>query len=163
MPCATGLFEVVLALHIAAVMIAFGVTFAYPIMLTFVRRTQPRALPALHRVQGYLDRRLTSPGLGIVLLAGIYLASKLETWSNFYVQWGFGAIIVLGAMSGAFFAPRNTRMGDIAQRDIDASGEGEPRFSAEYETVARQLAIGGTIAGLIVLATIYFMVSQTGG
>jgi hypothetical protein len=75
---AVSFFEVVLALHIMAVIIAFGVTFAYPIMFAVGARTDPRSLPVLHRIEYTIERRLTNPGLLIVLIAGIYLASKLH-------------------------------------------------------------------------------------
>jgi uncharacterized membrane protein len=155
-------FLVVLAVHIAAVVISFGVTFAYPFMAVYIRRAEPRSVPVLHRLQAHLDRRWVSPGMIVVLAAGIYLASKLHSFSDFYVQWGFGAIVVLGGLAGAYFAPRDTRLAELAQRDIDAAGDGEPTFSAEYESLNRQVAIVGTATGLLILLTIYFMVAQTG-
>ena len=49
-------YEVVLALHIIAVVVAFGVTFAYPIIFTVITRQDPRALPALHRAEHAIER-----------------------------------------------------------------------------------------------------------
>ena len=43
---AVAFFEVVLALHIIAVVFAFGATFAYPVLLGAVGKADPRALPA---------------------------------------------------------------------------------------------------------------------
>src|SRR4029077_16286471 len=97
-PVAVHLYEVVLALHIAAVVVAFGVTFAYPIIFTVISRQDPRALAALHRAELAVGQRLIQPGLVVVLVAGIYLASKLEVWSSFYIQWGMAAVIVLGGL-----------------------------------------------------------------
>jgi hypothetical protein len=99
-------WQVILALHIAAVMIAFGVTFAYPLFVVAGARIDPRAMPWFHRVQVVIGRRLISPGLAVVLLAGIYLASKLHQWHAFYVQWGLAVVVVLGAIEGAIMIPR---------------------------------------------------------
>ncbi|HEY7951587.1 MAG TPA: hypothetical protein VID70_01285, partial [Solirubrobacteraceae bacterium] len=103
-------YEVVLAIHIAAVVMAFGVTFAYPIIFTVISRQDPRAMAALHRAELAVGQRLIQPGLAVVLIAGIYLASKLEVWSSFYIQWGMGAVIVLGGLGGLFFTPTARRL-----------------------------------------------------
>src|SRR5271170_3580138 len=106
---AVAFFEVVLALHIMAVIVAFGATFAYPIMFSVGARVDPRSLPVLHRVEYSVERRLTNPGLVVVLAAGIYLASKLHVWSAFYVQWGLAAVVVIGAVLGAVMIPTAKR------------------------------------------------------
>jgi hypothetical protein len=175
-------YQVVLALHIAAVVVAFGVTFAYPIIFAVVSRQDPRALAALHRAELAVGQRLIMPGLGVVILAGIYLASKLEVWSTFYVQWGMGAAIVLGGLSGLFFVPTERRLVELAERDVAAAGTGTAgtgtagtgaagtgavgtgavTMSAEYQALAQRLAMGGAFASLLVLVTIYFMATQTG-
>ena len=72
--------DFVLALHILAVVVAFGVTFAYPIFALVGGRMDPRAMPWFHRMQQAIGRRLINPGLAIVLIAGIYLASHLDQW-----------------------------------------------------------------------------------
>jgi hypothetical protein len=157
-----ALYEVVLALHIAAVVVAFGVTFAYPIIFTVVSRQDPRALAALHRAELAVAQRLIMPGLGVVIIAGIYLASKLEVWSTFYVQWGMGIAIVLGGLSGLFFVPTERRLVELAERDVTAAGAGEVSMSAEYQALAQRLAMVGALASLLVLVTIYFMATHTG-
>jgi hypothetical protein len=155
-------YQVVLALHIAAVVVAFGVTFAYPIIFAVVSRQDPRALAALHRAELVVSQRLIMPGLAIVVIAGIYLASKLEVWSTFYVQWGLGAAIVLGALGGVFFTPTARQLAELADRDVTAAGGGEVGMSAEYEALSRRLAIVGALSSLLVLVTVYLMTTQTG-
>jgi hypothetical protein len=164
---AVTFYTVVLAVHIVAIVVAFGVTFAYPVMYGVGLRMEPRAMPGLHRIQDHVGKRVISPGMVIVLAAGIYLASKLSVWSDFYVQWGFGAIIVLGGLGGAFFAPRERRLAALAERDIAAAdqgsaGAGQVTFSAEYKALRQQVMLVGLLANLLVLLTIYFMVAQTG-
>jgi hypothetical protein len=163
-PLAVTFYTVVLAVHIAAIVVAFGVTFAYPVMYVVALRGEQRALPALHRIQDFIGKRVISPGMVVVLAAGIYLASKLDSWSAFYVQWGFGAIIVLGGLGGAFFAPRERRLAKLAERDIAAAapGAGDITFSAEYKALRQQVMTVGLFANALVLLTIFFMTSQTG-
>jgi hypothetical protein len=162
MPTAVAFYEVMLALHIAAVVVAFGVTFAYPIIFAVVGRSDPRALAALHRAELAVRQRLIMPGLAVVIVAGIYLASKLEVWTTFYVQWGLGVAIVLGGLGGLFFTPTERRLVELAERDVAAAGEGEVSMSAEYQVLIRRLTRVGALASLLVLLTIYFMVTRTG-
>jgi hypothetical protein len=164
---AVTFYTFVLAVHIASVVIAFGVTFAYPVMYAVGIRAEPRSMPGLHRIQDSVGKFVISPFLGLALLAGIYLASKLHTWSDFYVQWGLGAIIVLGALGGAFFAPRERRLSQLAERDIAAAdqatpGGGEIVFGAEYKALRQQLFMVNVGANALVLLTIFFMTAQTG-
>jgi hypothetical protein len=159
---AVTFFQFVLAVHIMAVVVAFGVTFAYPIIFAVIERADRRALPAIYRAERAVGQRLIQPGLGVVLLAGIYLASKLHVWSAFYVQWGLGAAIVLGALGGIFSSPTEKRLIELSDRDVKAAGDGEVTMSAEYQATARRLAIVGALSSLLVLLTVYFMATQTG-
>ncbi len=164
---AVTFFTLVLAVHIASIVIAFGVTFAYPVMYWVGVRSEPRSMPGLHRIQDSVGKLVISPFMALALLAGIYLASKLHSWSDFYVQWGFGAIIVLGALGGAFFAPRERRLAELSERDIAASDAASPEtrevaFGAEYKALRRQLFLVNLFGNALILLTIYFMVAQTG-
>jgi hypothetical protein len=154
---AASFYEVVLAIHIMAVVVAFGVTFAYPIMFAVTGRHDPRSLPLVHRIEYTIERMLINPALGLVLIAGIYLASKGHYWSEFFVQWGLAAVIVIGALVGAVMIPTAKRAELIAARDLQASGEGEVQLSDEYRALVRRLSIVGTLLSLLVLVTILFM------
>src|SRR5438874_838614 len=107
LPVATSFYEVIVAVHVMAVVIAFGVTFAYPVIFAVGARTDPRALPLLHRIEYTIERWLINPGLLLVVVAGIYLASDRHVWSEFFVQWGLGASVVIGALSGALLLRTN--------------------------------------------------------
>jgi hypothetical protein len=159
---AVAFWQVVLALHIVAVVVAFGVSFAYPLIATIGARMDPRAMPWFHRMQQTIGRRLINPGLGVVLLAGIYLASKLHQWHAFYVQWGLGVSIVLGALEGAFMARQEGKLAELAERDIAASGDEAVKWSTEYEALFKRVGAVGSVMSLLVVITIYLMTVQTG-
>lgn len=154
---ALTVYQVVLAAHIMAVVVAFGAMFAYPLFVGLGRRIDPRGLPFFHRTQQQIIRRLIAPGLLVVVLAGIYLAGKLSTFSAFYVQFGFVAAIALGGLTGGYLAPREGQLAKLAERDL-AGGGGT--LSAEYDTLSHQVNAVGMLASLIVLATIFVMTAQ---
>ncbi len=159
---AASLFEVVLAIHIMAVVVAFGVTFAYPIMFAVAARHDPRSVPLVHRIEYTVERMLINPGLLLVLLAGIYLASKGHYWSDFFVQWGLAAVLVIGALVGAVMIPTAKRAELAAARDVAASSDGEVVLGEEYRALLRRLTAVGTLLSLIVLVTILFMALHVG-
>lgn len=154
-------YQVVLAIHIMAVVVAFGVTFAYPLFDVIGHRLDPRAIPWYHRMQVLIGQRLITPGLAVVLIAGIYLASKLHQWGQFYVQWGLAVAVVLGALGGLFFAPRERRLAELAERDLSASAGAEVTWSEEYLATRRLNAIVGSASSLLVLVTVYLMTVQS--
>jgi hypothetical protein len=165
---AASFYEVVLAVHIMAVVIAFGVTFAYPIMFAVAAKHGPRSLPLVHRIEYTVERMLINPGLGLVLIAGIYLASKGHYWSDFFVQWGLAAVVVIGALVGAVMIPTAKRAEIAAARDLAAIDAGAPgadagvEMSEEYRALVRRLSTVGTLLSLLVLATIAIMALHVG-
>jgi len=140
-----------------AVVVAFGVTFAYPIMFAVAAKHGARSLPLLHRIEYTIERYLINPGLVLVVIAGIYLASDGKHWSEFFVQWGLGAAIVIGALVGAVMIPTAKRAEAIADRDVSASGHGDPEMSDQYRHLVKRLSTVGSGMSALVLLTILFM------
>jgi Predicted integral membrane protein (DUF2269) len=155
---ATSTYEIVLAIHVMAVVIAFGVTFAYPLMFAVAAKRDPRGLPLVHRLEYTIERTLVNGGLLVVLVAGIFLASDGHHWSEFFVQWGLGVAVVIGALVGAVMIPTAKRAEEAAARDIAAAGDGEITLGAEYQALVRRLQMVGSTLSLLVLVTIFFMV-----
>jgi hypothetical protein len=160
-------YNVVLAVHIGAVIVGFGVTFAYPILFGVAARSDPRSLPVLHRAVRVLNGRFMSAALVVLVLAGLYLAGKSHAFKYFYVQWGIGAALVIGAVGGAYLSPRDRRLVELSERDVaDASGGGEGTavaMSTEYQELVRQVSIVGGLLSALVLVTVLFMATHLGG
>ncbi len=159
---AVAFYEVVLALHILAVVFAFGATFAYPVLIGAITKADTRALPALYRALHAISRRVIMPGLAAVVIFGIYLASHLHMWNAFYVQWGIAVSIVIGAVEGAYLGPREKRLIEVADQDLAAAGDGPVTFSAEHDSLVRRIGGIGALMDLLIVITIYFMATHTG-
>src|SRR5438128_5133027 len=141
-----------------ATVVAFGVTFAYPIMYAVGAQRDPRSLPTLHRVEYTIERWLINPALVVVLGAGIFLASEHHRWGQFFVQWGLGAVIVIGALVGSVMIPTAKRAEALAHAAIAAAGAGAPDPGADYRIAVRRLSLVGALLSALVLVTIAFMV-----
>ena len=57
------LYDLVLFVHVAAVVVAFGATFGYPFFQAVVERISPRSVPAMLRAMHMSSRYLVLPAL----------------------------------------------------------------------------------------------------
>src|SRR4051812_11609456 len=114
--------DVVLAIHVMGVVAAFGIVLAYPVLMPWLRRAHPDAMAAFHEAQDELGKRLMSPGMVVVLVAGIYLASKEDVWSEIWVSVPLVILIVLGGLGGAYFSPKGRELAALARRDTEGGG-----------------------------------------
>jgi len=148
-------YKIALFLHILAVVLAFGPTFGYGILFS-VLPDHPRSTPAVIAGVQKIDRYLVSPGLVVVLLAGVYLmVASDDAWdgSEAFITVGFIAIIALFGLQHGFFRPQTAKARALAERDLKAGDT----LSEEFEEVSRRLGTVGPIAGLIVVVAIFFM------
>ena len=157
-PPATSAYEIVLAVHVMAVVIAFGWTFTLPVVFAVASRRDPRSLPVLHRIEYTVSRVILNPTLLVVLGAGIYMASDGHHWSEFFVQWGIGAVVVIGALVGSVLIPAAKRAEEAARADLQGFSGGEFQPGEAYRAATRRLNVAGSAASLLVLVTILFMV-----
>lgn len=150
------LYGVVLAVHIIAVVVAFGTMFAYPAFIPWARKNHPDAMPVIHEVSGRIGQRVTSPAMVLVLLAGVYLASDADAWSEIWVSVPLVILLVVGGLGGMFFAPNERKLGELAKRDLANGG----KLSAEYDALFARVAVAGLIVCALVLVAIFFMAAK---
>jgi uncharacterized membrane protein len=155
---AVTFYEVVLAIHILAVVAAFGVTFAWPVLLAQAQRTDVRDLAALHRFQALLSGRLVTPAMVVVLVAGVYLATDRWSLGDPWISATFAILIVLFGLVGAVLTPTERRLAELADRDA-AAGAGR---SPEYSAAAQRYALFGGLASLLVVVAVFVMVTKPG-
>jgi uncharacterized membrane protein len=158
MVLATSGYDVVLAVHIIAVVIGFGWTFALPLVYAVATKVDPRSLPVLHRIEYSISRMIVNPALLVIILAGIFLASDAHHWKEFFVQWGLAVAIILGGVLGAVLIPAAKRAEEAARRDLEGFSGGSFEPGADYRAAIRRLNIVGSAASLLVLVTIVIMV-----
>jgi uncharacterized membrane protein len=146
-------YKIALFLHILAVVLAFGPTFGYGFFFSMAPQF-PRAVPGMLAGIQKVDRFLLNPGMLVLLLAGIYLlADGFWETSEVYIGVGFLAIVVLLGLQHGFFRPQTQRARELAERDLD-SGDA---LSDEFNALSERIGKVGTLAGLIVVVTIFFM------
>jgi hypothetical protein len=154
-------WQIALAVHVVFVVAAFGLLLAYPFIVIAVERFDRRSVPVLLQVRELLGRSLVNPGLLIVVIAGVYVAADQHQWSQFYVQWGIGAVVVIGALEGAFVIRQSGKLAELAERDIKVSAAAaEVTWSSEYLAARSRADQVNALLAVIVVVTIFLMVVQ---
>lgn len=150
-------YYVVKSIHNMTVLVTFGVAFIYPVAFAVAARHDPHVLPALHRIESTIERKLIVPGLLVVILTGIDITSIAHHWGQFFVQWGFSAAVLIGVVVLVVMIPNAERAAALAERDLAASAAGTVSLSGEYRALARRLLILGTLLSGLVLVTVLLM------
>ena len=157
---AVTFYNVVVWLHISAVVLAFGPTFAFGLYIALAQRKYPRAMPAIIESQIAISRSFVTLGGILIFITGMYLAGDVWEFGDFFVIWGLLATIALLGLAHGFFIPSDQRALRAAKRDIEAAGPGEVEFSGEFNEVSGRSARVGPLAGLLVILTIYVMAAK---
>ncbi len=143
-------YDVVLWLHITAVVTAFGALFAYPVFLAVNARAPIAERANFHRLQIAFSKLITGPAIGVVLLAGVYLAGERHLWSRAWVIVPFILLLVIAGLGATVL-----RRGEQAL--IASSESGEERA---YAAVLARVRIWTTITIALIVVTIFFMVAK---
>jgi hypothetical protein len=149
-------YDVVVAVHVMCIVIAFGITFVYPVIIPWLVNAHPEAMPAVHEMQVRVGKLIITPFATLALLTGIYLAVDRDLFSETWVTVPMIILIVLLGLGGAFFSPREKELAAIARRDLDAGGG----LSEEYATKGRAVGMVGAFSSLLILFAIFCMVAK---
>ncbi len=152
-------YDVVIWLHVAAVIVGFGATFGYAFFQAVAERTNPRAIPTVMRATGTADRFLVIPSVLVVFAAGVYLVLDGPfDWEDTFVSVGLAGWLVLFVLGLTFFPRFEKKLIELAERDIAAAGSGEVELSDEYWAASQRIALVGSLSGVIILAVAFFMI-----
>ena len=143
-------YDVVLWVHITAVVTAFGALFAYPVFLAVNAKAPLAQRASFHRLQIAFSKRITGPVIGVVLLAGIYLASDAHLWSKVWVIVPFIMLLVIAGLGATVLRRGEERLAETSQ-----AGD-ETGYAAALSTVTSWTLV--TIA--LIVITIFFMTAK---
>ena len=162
-PLAISTYDFSIFIHVTAVVIGFGATFAESLTFPVAMRLDPRHLPYVHRLHLAINQRLATPALAVVLVTGIYQAADGPySMGDPWISASFVIIIVLGALLGAYRVPADRRLGAMVEAELAEAGPGPVTLSEEYQRRARTVGMAGAAAGVLVVIAIFLMVVKPG-
>lgn len=157
-------YNISLTIHIAAVIVGFGATFAQSITFPVAMKVGVQHLPYVHRLHVAINSWLTTPALVVIIATGFYQVAEGD-WDmgDFWISGTLAITVILGGMIGAYFIPTDRRLGEMADRELAAAaGSGEAELSGEYQRGARNSGIVGALAGVLVIAAVFLMITKPG-
>jgi uncharacterized membrane protein len=144
-------------IHVTAAVVGFGATFAEAVAFPVAMKLDKRHLPYVHRLQLFINQRLATPALVVIIVTGFYQVSE-GNWSmgDAWISITLLIAIVLGGLLGAYFIPTDRRL--FAQITKDLAAGGEP--SEAYLSGARREGVVGTITGILIVIALFLMVTK---
>jgi MFS family permease len=163
LPLAITSYEFSLFLHITAVMVGFGATFAESVMFPVAMRLSPRHLPYVHRLQLVINQFFALPALGVVIATGFYQVSE-GNWElgDFWLSATLAIVIAIAIINLVFFIPQDRKLGPMIERELAAAGDGEFVPSEEYQQAAMREGVLGSVTGLLLVMAVLLMVDKPG-
>jgi uncharacterized membrane protein len=147
-------------LHVSAVVVGFGSTYALAVTFPVARKAGLQHLPYVHRLGIAVNMWLATPALVVILLTGLYQVDKGNfSLGDAWISASFAILIVLGGLIHGYFLPTDRRLAEMSEREF-AGGAAEP--SAEYLAAARRTGMVGALAGVLIFAAVFLMVTKPG-
>ncbi len=151
--------EISVFIHVAAVVVGFGITFAEAIALPVAMKLDPRHLPYVYALQLAINRWFVGPAMILILITGFYQVSEGGySFGDAWISATFAIVIVIGGILGAYFVPTDRKLAAMAERDLEATGT----MSDEYLAAARREGAIGGLTGLLLVIAVFLMVTKPG-
>jgi Predicted integral membrane protein (DUF2269) len=166
MPLALTNYDFSVFIHITAVVVGFGSTFAESVMFPVAMRTSLRNLPYVHRLQLVINQFFALPALVIVVATGIYQMSEGNwDYGDFWVSGTLTIVVILALLILGFFIPTDRRLLPIIERTLADAGARELKLTdlpPEYQRWGRLEGLVGSLSGILLIVAIYFMTTKPG-
>jgi len=166
MPLAVTNYDFSVFLHVAAVVVGFGVTFSESVMFPVAMKMSARNLPFVHRLQLVLNQFFAIPAALIVAATGIYQVDKGGwEYGDLWLSATITILVVLFLVNICFFIPTDRKLLPIIQQAIADAGDKELSIRdlpPEYQRWGRAEGIVGSIMGILLIAAIFFMTTKPG-
>lgn len=145
--------QIGLSVHVIGAIAGVGPLFVQPLLLRHVRRRDPSAVGGVMTAMLWVSRALVTPGLTLLLLAGLYLVGSGQgEFADPWVSYGLAAVIVMLGLVGAVIIPR-LRKGAALAEDGDVSGE-------EFGRISKTLEATWSVCVLLAIVAVFLMYIQ---
>jgi uncharacterized membrane protein len=166
MPLAVTNYDFSVFLHVSAVVVGFGATFAESVMFPVAMKMSARNLPYVHRLQLVINQFFVLPALVIIVATGIYQMSEGNwDYGDFWVSGSLTIVVIIALTVVFFFIPIDRRLLPMIQKTLADAGDRELQLAdlpGEYQRWGRLEGLVGSILGILVIAAIFLMTTKPG-
>ena len=154
-----NLYSISLWIHISAVVVGLGATFALAVGFPLALKLDARYLPFVHHLSRAVNQRLASPALLILIITGVYQAIDADVMDQPWVCASLLIALILGGMQGAYFVPTDKKLAAMAEKEL---ADGATTLSADYQRQAQREGGIGALAGVLIIVAVLLMVTKPG-
>lgn len=165
MTLASGIYDVSVALHVMAAVVAFGPLFAFPLFIAVTERRDPLSLPVVLRAVNTTERAIVVPATALVGFTGVYqaidgpFAFDRDQWMTV----GFVLYLLVFGLIVFLVEPLRARAADEADRLFDqADDDDDLDLSAAYRARMRVPNALMPAIGVVLLFVVYLMEIKPG-
>jgi uncharacterized membrane protein len=166
MPLAVTNYDFSVFLHVTAVVVGFGSTFAESILFPVARKMSLRNLPYVHRLQLVINQFFSLPALVVIVATGIYQMSEGNwDYGDLWVSGTLTIVVIIALTLVFFFIPVDRRLLPMIQQTLADAGDRELTLEdlpKDYARWGRLEGLVGAILGVLLIVAIYFMVTKPG-
>lgn len=162
---AAGIYDVSVAVHVMAAIIAFGPLFVFPFFIAVTERRDPLSLPVVLRAINTTERAIVVPATALVGFTGVYqaidgpFAFDRDQWMTV----GFVLYLLVFGLIVFLVEPLRARAADEADRLFEqAEDDDELDLSAAYRAQMRLPNALMPAAGIVLLFVVYLMEVKPG-
>ena len=153
-------YNISVFLHVAAVVVGFGSTYALAITFPVALQAGAHHLPYVHRLSIALNMWFATPALIVILATGFYQVGDADfDLGEVWIAGPLAILIILGGLIHGYFVPTDRRLLEMSERELAG---GATELSAEYQAAARRSGMVGALAGVLILLAVFLMITKPG-
>jgi uncharacterized membrane protein len=118
----------------------------------------------VHALSLRISQFFVLPAVLVILATGFYQVSE-GNWElgDVWLSASLAIVVALTVLTVAYFIPADRKLGEQAQRELDAAGPGgEVTLSEDYRRRAQREGGLGALTGVLVVIVVYLMVVKPG-
>ncbi|HJP65001.1 MAG TPA: DUF2269 family protein [Actinomycetota bacterium] len=158
-------FQVFLILHILAVVVAFGPSFAFPLIGALIEKSPQQGAFGL-QIMTAIEERMIIPLSTVVPVLGVGLiyTGHFDLWKS---EWLVITIVLYPIFYFFGLLVQTPRSNRLLKMALDMQAAGPPPAEAggppaEFQKLQKQVQMGGAFLGLMVIVFIVLMVWKPG-
>jgi uncharacterized membrane protein len=163
---AVGIYELSVAVHVMAAIVAFGPLFAFPLFISVTERRDLLSLPVVLRSVNRVERAIVVPVGALVGFTGVYQAidGPYAFDDDLWMTIGFVLYLVMFGVLVLMVEPMRAQAADEAERMLDDAADDAdhlPLSDAYRERMRLPNALMPAVA-IVVLFIVYLMEVKPG-
>lgn len=163
---AVEVYDISVAVHVMAAIVAFGPLFAFPLFISVTERRDLLSLPVVLRAVNRTERALVVPAGAIVGFTGVYqsIDGPFSFDDDMWMTIGFVLYLLIFGALVLVVEPLRSQAADEADRMLEEAGEedDELALSDAYRTRMRVPNALMPAIGVLILFVVYLMEVKPG-